>query len=133
MMETNEIDISCSASIEDVKTGSTFIWHNQRYKLIREYYEKPIFAYPPLSLLAYIGFIIMLIRKKQDKDIFRKLSKSFDKLPKNKQTVKFHFFYLINLQNWTEQMIMKNCSPISRMRLRTNTHVQLSMKSIDNL
>lgn len=64
---------SYSASIEDVKSDSKFIWHTQRYKLVREYYEKPIFAHPPLSLLVYIVLIVKMFRGRGP--VFRTLSK----------------------------------------------------------
>ncbi|CAF1053348.1 unnamed protein product [Rotaria sordida] len=45
-------------SINDVQEKNEFFWRYQRYKLICEYFQKPLFAYPPLSLLAYIGWLI---------------------------------------------------------------------------
>ncbi|CAF0986831.1 unnamed protein product [Adineta steineri] len=41
-------------TIDDVQEQSEYFWRYQRYELIREYFEKPFFAYPPLSLLAYL-------------------------------------------------------------------------------
>ncbi|CAF1528136.1 unnamed protein product [Rotaria sp. Silwood1] len=45
-------------SINEVQDKNEYIWRYQRYELIREYFEKPLFAFPPLSLFAYIGWFI---------------------------------------------------------------------------
>lgn len=69
-----------SASIDDVKSDSKFVWHTQRYKLVREYYEKPILAHPPLSLLVYIVLLIKMCRGRRP--VFRTLSKQDDEVSK---------------------------------------------------
>ncbi|CAF1001217.1 unnamed protein product [Rotaria sordida] len=48
-------------SINEVHDKNEYIWRYQRYELIREYFEKPLFAFPPLSLLAYIGWFISAV------------------------------------------------------------------------
>ncbi|CAF4168433.1 unnamed protein product [Rotaria sordida] len=48
-------------SINEVQDKNEYIWRYQRYELIREYFEKPLFAFPPLSLLAYIGWFISAV------------------------------------------------------------------------
>ena len=53
-------DIS-SFSINEIHDKNEYIWRYQRYELIREYFEKPLFAFPPLSLLAYIGWFISAV------------------------------------------------------------------------
>ncbi|CAF4184066.1 unnamed protein product, partial [Rotaria sp. Silwood2] len=45
-------------TINEVQDKNEYIWRYQKYELIREYFEKPLFTFPPLSLLAYIGWII---------------------------------------------------------------------------
>ncbi|CAF1336004.1 unnamed protein product [Rotaria sordida] len=52
---------SHSFSINEVHDKNEYIWRYQRYELIREYFEKPLFAFPPLSLLAYIGWFISAV------------------------------------------------------------------------
>lgn len=51
-----------SFTINEVQDKNEYIWRYQRYELIREYFEKPLFAFPPLSLLAYIAWFIKIIR-----------------------------------------------------------------------
>ncbi|CAF3609712.1 unnamed protein product [Rotaria sp. Silwood1] len=48
-------------SINEVQDKNEYIWRYQRYELIREYFEKPLFAFPPLSLFAYIGWFISAV------------------------------------------------------------------------
>jgi len=50
-----------SFSINDVQDKNEFFWRYQRYELIREYFEKPIFAFPPFSLLVYVWLLIKII------------------------------------------------------------------------
>jgi hypothetical protein len=50
-----------SFTINDVQAKSKYLWRYQRYELIREYFEQPFFAYPPLSLFVYLYFIFGLI------------------------------------------------------------------------
>ncbi len=52
------ISIIFSFSINDVQEKNEFFWRYQRYELICDYFQKPLFAYPPLSFLAYIGWLI---------------------------------------------------------------------------
>ena len=40
-----------------------YFWRYQRYELIREYFEKPMFAYPPLSLLIYIYMLFKFLKR----------------------------------------------------------------------
>lgn len=40
-----------------------YFWRYQRYELVREYFEKPMFAYPPLSLLIYILMFIKYLNR----------------------------------------------------------------------
>jgi hypothetical protein len=46
-----------SFSIQEVQDKNEFYWRYQRYELLREYFEKPLFAFPPLSLLVYICLV----------------------------------------------------------------------------
>ncbi|CAF1184562.1 unnamed protein product [Rotaria sordida] len=60
--------------IDEVKENDKFYWHRQRYRMVREYYEKPALAYPPLSLFVYIKLLIKKIvmkMKKRNKALFR--------------------------------------------------------------
>ncbi|CAF4975808.1 unnamed protein product [Rotaria sp. Silwood1] len=41
-----------SFTINEVQDKNEYFWRYQRYELIREYFQKPTFAFPPLSLLA---------------------------------------------------------------------------------
>lgn len=55
---SNEIFVSSSFAIQSVHDESEYHWRYQRYRLIEEYFEKPIFAFPPLSLIVYIQLLI---------------------------------------------------------------------------
>ncbi|CAF1155242.1 unnamed protein product, partial [Rotaria sordida] len=48
-------------TINDVQAKSEYLWRYQRYELIREYFEKPFFAFPPLSILGYLGPLLKWI------------------------------------------------------------------------
>lgn len=56
-----------SFSINAVQEENRYFWRYQRYQLISECFEKPIFAYPPLSLITYIWVIVKLIRRRRTK------------------------------------------------------------------
>ncbi|CAF4276359.1 unnamed protein product [Rotaria socialis] len=63
-------------SIMDVQEKNEYVWRYQRYELVREYFEKPSFTYPPFSLLVYIFlFIRFLKRNRQTRyRIFKRLA-----------------------------------------------------------
>ncbi|CAF3880150.1 unnamed protein product [Rotaria sp. Silwood2] len=48
-------------TIDEVKENTQFYWRYQRYAFVREYFERPLLAYPPLNLLVYIvlGFNVL--------------------------------------------------------------------------
>jgi hypothetical protein len=50
-----------SFSISDVQEKNEYFWRYQRYELTRQYFEKPILAYPPLSIFVYIGWAIQVL------------------------------------------------------------------------
>ncbi|CAF2077519.1 unnamed protein product [Rotaria magnacalcarata] len=63
-------------SIMDVQDKNEYFWRYQRYELVREYFEKPSFNYPPCSLLVYMFlFIRFLKRARQTRyRIFKRLA-----------------------------------------------------------
>ena len=63
----------CSFSINDVQAKNKYFWRYQRYELIREYFEKPTLAYPPVSLIIYIYLLIKLCMKQKICLVFSKL------------------------------------------------------------
>lgn len=64
-----------SFAINDVQDKNEYFWRYQRYQLIREYFEKPKFAFPPLSLIVYIFMLINLIwRRRTSFRVFSKYS-----------------------------------------------------------
>ena len=50
-----------SFAINDIQEKNQYYWHYQRYELIREYFEKPKFGFPPVSLVVYILMLYRLI------------------------------------------------------------------------
>jgi len=64
-----------SFTINDVQAKSEYLWRYQRYELIREYFEKPPLAYPPLSLIGYLLLLLQYIFCR--KNLFRIFSKLF--------------------------------------------------------
>jgi hypothetical protein len=52
-----------SFSINYVQASNKYFWRYQQYELIREYFEKPMFAYPPLSLFVYILMLFQLLKR----------------------------------------------------------------------
>lgn len=64
-----------SFAINDVQDKNEYFWRYQRYELIRECFEKPTFAFPPLSLFVYILLLIRLIwRRRTSFRVFSKYS-----------------------------------------------------------
>lgn len=64
-----------SFAINDVHEKNEYYWRYQRYQLIREYFEKPKFVFPPLSLFIYILMLIRLIyRRRMIPRVFSKFS-----------------------------------------------------------
>lgn len=62
-----------SFSINDVQAMNKYFWRYQRYELVREYFEKPLFAFPPLLLIIYIIMLIKVTKRGDTK--FRIFSK----------------------------------------------------------
>ena len=61
--------------INEIQVMNEYYWRYQRYELIREYFEKPKFAFPPLTLLVYILMLIRLVyRQKMVPRVFSKFS-----------------------------------------------------------
>jgi hypothetical protein len=85
---SSEIEINIcvlfSFSISDVQEKNEYFWRYQRYELTCEYFEKLILAYPPLSIFAYIGWLIKVLAFKGTTcRVFSKYSKgeSADLIP----------------------------------------------------
>ncbi|CAF3799568.1 unnamed protein product [Adineta steineri] len=45
-------------TINDVQEKNEYFWRYQRYELTRDYFEKPILVHPPLSLIAYVIWLL---------------------------------------------------------------------------
>ncbi|CAF1153400.1 unnamed protein product [Adineta steineri] len=51
-------------TIDKVKENTEFYWRSQRYSFIREYFEQPPCAYPPLIIFSHIALLIHYIYSK---------------------------------------------------------------------
>ncbi|CAF3454781.1 unnamed protein product [Rotaria sp. Silwood1] len=59
-------------TIDAVKENTQFYWRYQRYAFVREYFERLLFAYPPLNILTYIVILFIILQQK----CYRKLCNS---------------------------------------------------------
>ena len=50
-------------TIDKIQDNTEFYWRYQRYSFVREYLERPPFAYPPLILLTHIFFLFRLVKR----------------------------------------------------------------------
>ncbi|CAF1475583.1 unnamed protein product, partial [Adineta steineri] len=50
-------------TIDEVQKNTEFYWRFQRYSFVREYYERPWLAYPPLIIIPHIWIIIRALWK----------------------------------------------------------------------
>jgi hypothetical protein len=46
-----------------VQENTEFYWRYQRYSFVREYFERPPFAYPPLTIFSYIALAFLTLRQ----------------------------------------------------------------------
>ncbi|CAF0870280.1 unnamed protein product, partial [Didymodactylos carnosus] len=42
-----------NSTIVKVEENTEFFWRYQRYSFVRKYFERPLFAYPPLNIISY--------------------------------------------------------------------------------
>ncbi|UJR07956.1 hypothetical protein I4U23_012235 [Adineta vaga] len=62
-------------TINDVQEKSEYFWRYQRYELIRDYFEQPLFAYPPLSIVGYFCTLIKYcLRRGNVVRVFKRLA-----------------------------------------------------------
>ncbi|CAM2723922.1 unnamed protein product [Rotaria socialis] len=48
-------------TIQNVHENTLFHWQYQRYLIVREYFTKPLFSYPPLNILSIIWLMLTYI------------------------------------------------------------------------
>ena len=53
-----------SRTIVKVQENTEFYWRYQRYSFVRQYFERPPLAYPPLIIFTHIFFLFLAIRRK---------------------------------------------------------------------
>ncbi|CAF1016322.1 unnamed protein product [Adineta steineri] len=51
-------------TIDDIQENTEFYWHYQRYTFVREYFERPPLAYPPLIIFTHIFFLFLALKRK---------------------------------------------------------------------
>ncbi|CAF1102784.1 unnamed protein product [Adineta steineri] len=51
-------------TIDDIQENTEFYWHYQRYTFVREYFERPPLAYPPLIIFTHIIFLFLALKRK---------------------------------------------------------------------
>ncbi|UJR11208.1 hypothetical protein I4U23_015389 [Adineta vaga] len=51
-------------TIHEVQENTEFYWRFQRYSFVREYFERPWLAYPPLILIPHIWIVCLALWKK---------------------------------------------------------------------
>jgi hypothetical protein len=47
-----------------VRENTEFYWRYQRYSFVREYFERPPLAYPPLIIFSHIVLIVRALHRK---------------------------------------------------------------------
>ncbi len=60
----NLLFVEFSHTIDKVQENTEFYWRCQRYAFVREYFESPPFAYPPLILLPHLVIIFLALQRK---------------------------------------------------------------------
>ncbi|CAF1223885.1 unnamed protein product [Adineta ricciae] len=53
-------------TIMDVQDKSEYLWRYQRYELIRNYFEQPLLAFPPLSIVGYFWTLLKYCLRRRD-------------------------------------------------------------------
>ena len=53
-----------SDSIGKVQQNTEFYWRYQRYSFVREYFQHPILAYPPLTIIPHVILLSYAIKRK---------------------------------------------------------------------
>ncbi|UJR07511.1 hypothetical protein I4U23_011800 [Adineta vaga] len=51
-------------TIDQIQDNTEFYWRYQRYSFVREYFERPPLAYPPLIVFTHIIFLCRSLRRK---------------------------------------------------------------------
>ncbi|CAF4434621.1 unnamed protein product, partial [Adineta steineri] len=51
-------------TIDDIQENTEFYWRYQRYTFVREYFERPPLAYPPLIIFTHIIFLFIALKRK---------------------------------------------------------------------
>ncbi|CAF1242408.1 unnamed protein product [Adineta steineri] len=51
-------------TIDDIQENTEFYWRYQRYTFVREYFERPPLAYPPLIIFTHIMFLFIALKRK---------------------------------------------------------------------
>ncbi|CAF4095024.1 unnamed protein product, partial [Adineta steineri] len=51
-------------TIDDIQENTEFYWRYQRYAFVREYFERPPLAYPPLIIFTHIIYLFRALRRK---------------------------------------------------------------------
>ncbi|CAF1331199.1 unnamed protein product [Adineta steineri] len=92
-------------TINNVQDNTTFHWQYQRYQLICEYFEKPLFSYPPLIILPHMWFLVtrMFYAITKSRNYYRSnygdggfqqmKEKVFKIIPKNKTLMNYRWDY----------------------------------------
>jgi len=78
-----------SFTINNVQNNTAFHWQYQRYLLVCEYFEKPVFAYPPLTILPHICLLLRRIFYTIAKPCCRDFRKPGEKVFSKKSIVQF--------------------------------------------
>lgn len=47
-----------SFSINEVQEKNEYFWRHQHYELVCAYFQKPMFAFPPLTIITYCFWLV---------------------------------------------------------------------------
>jgi hypothetical protein len=56
--------VEFSYAVDKVQENTEFYWRYQRYTFIREYFERPPLAYPPLIIVPHILLIFWAVKRR---------------------------------------------------------------------
>ncbi|UJR20641.1 hypothetical protein I4U23_023766 [Adineta vaga] len=86
-------------TIDKVRADTEFYWRYQRYSFIREYFEQPPWAYPPLIFFVHAVLLFLVVTRK----LKRRRNQIADEKHQLESRQKLHIFKMIPLNDTQEK------------------------------
>jgi hypothetical protein len=95
-----------SHTIDKVQESTEFYWRYQRYSFVRDYFENPPLAYPPLIIFTHITLIIIAVRRQCRRIANLNQNPDENNIPESK--IVLHIFSKINKLISLVKLLYKN-------------------------